>query len=1087
MSRIKEVLGHSLKEQEQNRVDQNEEGEGRNGSNFNVDSHLSIHCKRYFDNRVEFSPARHPDTHLESLKDKYQPINTLDNKMDSTSDTPSTPLAVQSEIPKPKKVLFDPDCLLMNWTESRPIGSGLSNMGNTCFLNSVLQCLSYTPPLVNYILSGHHKNKCTHQGFCAMCEYHSHLVRVRKSTGVVKPIPIVHNLRVFAKHFRNGHQEDAHEFLRYFIDSLQRISLIGHQPSKLDVFSKHTTVIHQIFGGYHRSQVKCLKCKRFSNTYDPLLDISLDIKGCPSLQKALFSSIKPDLLDEENKYACPFCKELTRAKKQLTVHVLPKVLTIQLKRFEFNTMFGGKINKTVQYPEHLDMRPFMSDKEGPHEWYRLYAVLVHYGYSCHSGHYYCYVRNSNGVWYSMNDSMVNQVSKATVLSQQAYLLFYIKDSEYAGKTPSSTPTLLPFSPSQKNQPISSKVSATGVGVPVKRPDNEGVIPSPLTPSKPTGVVTPSPKYTSVPPPPSLTSDASIFNTGGSKKVELPALSNKPSPTPPVMPSPSDNPPLQPSIQTTPIPFSTPPRSTTSIKFTPRSVSTSKSKSVLSADETGKSVKPHALVQPMRSVTAKRPVARVLPSPQQVTKSDSTLSDQLESPASSTVCDKKLKENEESTHINGDNVDSSTQPSPAPTVNRDVEHDKKNEKDVKSSKDDDLAKTECESPKQDWVVSNSPSTSSLPTMFGPSLPPDYVQSSSPNNWTVSDMKERLVSRKKKHSHKKTASVSKASPDESSIESSDTSGGRKRGKDERHKEERRIKRKRDRLKEKEKNRSKEKDHIKEKKERDRSKSSKRDSVKEREEPKKREDSDNERDSSKHHKLSKKRRHRDRSSSDESDEEEIEKKRRKQTEHSHKKRKKHHSKRHHSRHSDSSDDESHDGRRKKRQKSPSPFTPPHSKQWKKSDDRSRGRDKDELFREKARRGMEEFRRMKESDKLFDDCLKNKGSTSVTEIKWDSKRSSRRHDSTSSGEPNVLDSLDKSDQLGDGVKTWSGEKNSIDSIKTSEIPSRRKGGRDDWDREIDRGKVKKSKGRHNESWDSRNKFQSYQNKKNFQNNKKF
>lgn len=1082
MSRIKEVLGHSLKEQEQNRVDQDEEREGRNGSNANIDSNLSIHCKRYFDDRVEFSLARHPDTHLESLKDKYQPINTLDDKMDSTSDTPPTPLVIQSEIPKPKKVLFDPGCLLMDWTESRSIGSGLSNMGNTCFLNSVLQCLSYTPPLVNYILSGHHKNKCTHQGFCAMCEYHSHLVRVRKSTGVVKPIPIVHNLRVFAKHFRNGHQEDAHEFLRYFIDSLQKISLIGHQPSKLDVFSKHTTVIHQIFGGYHRSQVKCLKCKRTSNTYDPLLDISLDIKGFPTLQKALSSSIKPDLLDEENKYACPFCKELTRAKKQLTVHVLPKVLTIQLKRFEFNTLFGGKINKTVQYQEYLDMRPFMSDKEGPKEWYRLYAVLVHYGYSCHSGHYYCYVRNSNGIWYSMNDSMVSQVSKATVLSQQAYLLFYIKDSEYSGKTQSSTPTLLPFSPSQKNQPISSKVSATGV--PVKRSDNEGVLPSPLTPSKPTGVVPPSPKYTSVPPPPSLSSDASnIFNTGGNKKVELPTLSNKPSPNPPVTPSPSDNPPSQHSIQTTPIPFSTPPKSTTSIKFTPRSVSASKSKSVLSADETGKSIKPHALVQPMRSATAKRPVARVLPSPQQVTKNDNALSDQLESPASGTVSDNKIKENEESTH--SDNVNSSMQASPAPTVNKDVEHDKKNGKDVTNSKDDDLAKMECNSPKQNWVVSNSPSTPSLPTMFGPSLPPDFVQSSSPN-WTVSDMKERLVSKKKKHSHKKTPSVSKASPDETSVESSDTGGGRKRGKDkdERHKEERRIKRKRERVKDKEKNRSKEKDHVKEKRERERFK---RETIKEREDPKKRDDSDNERDSFKHHRLSKKRRHRDRSSFDESDEEEIEKKRKKQTEHSHKQRKKHHSKRHHSHHSDSSNDESHshDGKRRKRQKSPSPFTPPHSKQWKKNDYRSRGREKDELYREKARRGIEEFRRMKESNKVFDDCLKNKGSNNVTEIKWDSKRSSHRHHSTSSDEPNVLDSLDKSDQLGNGVKTWSGEKNSIDSIKPSETPSRRKG-RDDWDREIDRGKVKKSKGRHNESWDSRNKFQNYQNKKNFQNNKK-
>lgn len=34
-----------------------------------------------------------------------------------------------------------------------------------------------------------------HQGFCAMCEFHCHLVRIRKSMGVVKPLPIVHNLR----------------------------------------------------------------------------------------------------------------------------------------------------------------------------------------------------------------------------------------------------------------------------------------------------------------------------------------------------------------------------------------------------------------------------------------------------------------------------------------------------------------------------------------------------------------------------------------------------------------------------------------------------------------------------------------------------------------------------------------------------------------------------------------------------------------------------------------------------------------------------------------------------------------------------
>lgn len=56
-----------------------------------------------------------------------------------------------------------------------------------------------------------------------------------------------------AKQFRQGRQEDAHEFLRYFVDGLQKSCLQGLSP-KLDLHTKATTVIHKIFGGYHRSQ-----------------------------------------------------------------------------------------------------------------------------------------------------------------------------------------------------------------------------------------------------------------------------------------------------------------------------------------------------------------------------------------------------------------------------------------------------------------------------------------------------------------------------------------------------------------------------------------------------------------------------------------------------------------------------------------------------------------------------------------------------------------------------------------------------------------------------------------------------------------
>ncbi|CAL8303910.1 unnamed protein product [Merluccius merluccius] len=398
---------------------------------------LASSAKKVLLQKIEFEPASKGFSYqLDSLKTKYVILNPRNEAATGQKSAESTQIKRQvSEnviggqsdgIPGPQKILFQGNRLTLKWERVYRVGAGLHNLGNTCFLNSTVQCLTYTPPLANYLLSKEHSRTCHQSGFCMICVMQNHIIQAYANTGnAIKPVSFIRDLKKIARHFRFGSQEDAHEFLRYTIDAMQKACLNGYP--KLDRQTQATTLVHQIFGGYLRSRVKCSLCKSVSDTYDPYLDIAVEIRQAANIVRALELFVKPDILSGENAYMCAKCKKKVPATKRFTVHRTSNVLTLSLKRFA--NFSGGKITKDVGYPEFLNIRPYMSQSSGDPVMYGLYAVLVHSGYSCHAGHYYCYVKASNGQWYQMNDSMVHSSNIKVVLNQQAYVLFYLRIPE----------------------------------------------------------------------------------------------------------------------------------------------------------------------------------------------------------------------------------------------------------------------------------------------------------------------------------------------------------------------------------------------------------------------------------------------------------------------------------------------------------------------------------------------------------------------------------------------------------------------------------------------------------------------------------
>lgn len=320
-------------------------------------------------------------------------------------------------------------------------------------MNSVIQCLSNTRPLLEYLLNEQYMadiNTTTSSMKGALMKAFSQVVQeLWENDGdhVVNTSSLKSQIQRFAPRFMGYSQQDAQEFLRYLLEGLHEdVNRVTVKPPPIhtdipDTYSdskkateswkrylrSEDSTIVDVFVGQLRSSLRCTVCDHVSVTLDPFWDLSLPIpsrSGTVKLNQCLEHFTREEVLDGDEKPTCSKCQMRRKCTKSFSIQKFPKILVIHLKRFSPMERFRGKLNVLVDFPlTSLDLSAFAAPSVQGCT-YNLYGVANHSG-TTHSGHYTAYCEHPySGEWHEYNDSRVTPVSTRSVVSSEGYVLFY---------------------------------------------------------------------------------------------------------------------------------------------------------------------------------------------------------------------------------------------------------------------------------------------------------------------------------------------------------------------------------------------------------------------------------------------------------------------------------------------------------------------------------------------------------------------------------------------------------------------------------------------------------------------------------------
>ncbi len=300
--------------------------------------------------------------------------------------------------------------------------SGITNLGATCYMNSLLQ------------------------QFYMMRSLRESLLRVSDSQ--LNSAALEDNVLYQLQHLFVQLQEtekmaaDPTNFCKSYKDLDGRPTNVREQHDvdeffnllcqRLEAQLKHTAdtkLLNHQFGGTLANEIKSTDkdWPYYSEREEEFFSIPLDIKNKPSLEEALDSWVKSDKLEGDNAYYCDQYGRKVNALKRCCIKQLSNTLIFHLKRFDYDYINNRKVklNDYFQFPHSINMKHWTKEGlarhessgaseemsvEDAHYQYQLVGVLVHTG-SADSGHYYSFIKERETQrWLCFNDHRVYEFS-----------------------------------------------------------------------------------------------------------------------------------------------------------------------------------------------------------------------------------------------------------------------------------------------------------------------------------------------------------------------------------------------------------------------------------------------------------------------------------------------------------------------------------------------------------------------------------------------------------------------------------------------------------------------------------------------------